>query len=89
MSPTKDPRIFGAEFGAIVHYVYGRGMLATNMSGRVFPAWTGNQWGAGGEPLSGVGTAVYPVLRESQEELTADYLTYIERAFWQAFPERG
>ncbi len=89
MSPARDPRVLGSEFGTLVHYVGGRGIAAASMKRRVFPPWSGNQWTPGEAPAQGVGYAVHPVLREQQEQITAEYLTYIEKALWKAFDEMG
>ncbi len=83
----KKSLIFAAEFGTVVHYVHGHGMLASSMKRRVFRPWTGNQFV--GIPKAGVGYAVFPVIREERSNIAASYLSHIERAFWGAYPERG
>lgn len=83
----KKSLVFAAEFGTLVHYVHGHGVSASSMKTRVFRPWTGNQFI--GIPKAGVGFAVFPVIREEQENIAATYLSHIERAFWGAYPERG
>ncbi len=88
LSKARDPRAFAAEFGTMLHSVYGRTRLASRMKRRVFPPWTGNQWHPGEGPGKGVGTAIQPVLRERQAWTRDHYLDYLETAFKkEAFPD--
>ena len=85
----KKSMIFAAEFGTYVHNVGGgRVVGAGGMKRRVFNPWSGNQWTQGSGPDSGVGFAVFPVIREERENIAAEYLTHIEKAFFAAYPER-
>ena len=86
----KKSMIFAAEFGTYVHTVKGGKVVgAGGMKRRVFNPWTGNQWTKGNGPDPGIGHAVFPVIREEKENIAAEYLTHIEKALFDAFPDRN
>lgn len=75
LRPKTDPRILGAEFGALAY--------------PQFSKWRGNQWTAGSGPKSGVGYAVFPTIREMTPEIRDTYGDRIMDAMRAGFPERG
>lgn len=51
---------------------------------RQFPIWRGNQWTS-----DSVGYAVFPTIRESEDEIADEYGDRVMDAMRVAFPERG
>jgi len=71
LEPKKDPRVLGAEYGAIQY--------------PQFRAWTGNQWIGG--PPEGVGYALLPTLRDDVPKIRETYGDRIMDALAAAFPD--
>ncbi len=69
--------------------MFGRKVDASTMKRRVFPAWAGNQFTPGDGPAQGIGTAVYPSIREGVQSgrIAAEYSDHIMNALASAFPE--
>lgn len=72
----------GAEFGAIIHKVFGRSVLAASMRRRVYQPWAGN--------ADDAGYALFPTLRTftASPRFEDVYLDAITDAAAKAFPDR-
>lgn len=76
-----NPFVRAHEFGAEVHQVFGRPVLARNMRRRVFLPWLGNDEDAG--------YALYPTIRQKlpTAEFAEAYYNAMDRVYRTAFPE--
>jgi hypothetical protein len=79
---ASNPVVRAAEFGTIVHSVFGRKVLAASMKRRVFRPWRGNDDDAG--------YALYPTIRRvvPTPQFQDAYLEALDRVYAAAFPGR-
>lgn len=76
-----NPFVRAAEFGTLVHHIFGHRVNARTMRRPVFLPWKGS----GGDG----GYALYPTLREKvpSPEFASAYYAALDRVYSRAFPE--
>ena len=77
-----NPWVRSVVMGTNVHWVFGRSILAENMSRRVFRPWIGADW----TPESGL-YGVSPVIAAAMPNIIDTYADHIMAALSKAFPD--
>ena len=76
-----NPLIRAHVLGTKTHWLFGRPVPAASMRRRVFPEWVGRSWTP--EQLHVIG----PILRDDRSKHLEMWITEIQKAFDEAFPE--